>query len=238
MKYRVPCCLLFVSLFAAQVGAAQDREFTVGVSGSMLVPTSALSKRFVAAPGGSLFFFVNRGTPQWGAAFEYVKFSKLADNLSVSRPITDTVGGVPQKTFYQIPLPKLAMSLEMFGASVQARYDAVRFGDLLVNIGFGAGIYRWTFKRNEYRDSLRVQTLRGVRTAAVLNVPALQQQDWSGGLNAGIDLVFRIADPVSVTGGARYKIIIGELWPTLALDLESVSTFQMLDLRAGISVDF
>jgi hypothetical protein len=41
-----------------------------------------------------------------------------------------------------------------------------------------------------------------------------------------------------LNAGARYKLIIGELWPTVALDLESVSTFQMLDLRAGLSIDF
>jgi hypothetical protein len=230
--------LLAAVLFAVTMASAQDRDYSVGASGTMSLPTSALAKRFVAAPGGLFYFFINRGTPQWGGAVEYTKFSKLADNLSVSRPITDTANGVPQKTYYTIPIPKIEMSLEIFGASLQARYEVVRFGDLLVNAGFGAGIYRWTFKRNEYRDSLRAQTPRGERTAAVVNVPALEQQDWSGGFNVGTDILFRVLDPVSINVGARYKLIIGELWPTLALDLEGVSTMQMLDLRAGISIDF
>jgi hypothetical protein len=43
--------------------------------------------------------------------------------------------------------------------------------------------------------------------------------------------------PVTVWAGARFKLIAGELWPSLDLDLENVSAFQMIDVRLGLRVD-
>lgn len=238
MKTVFQHSVIIVALLCSSTTFSQLREISVGATGSIMVPVGSLSKRFVSAPGGSIFFFVNRGTPQWGGAIEYIKFSKITSALSVNRPVTDTVNNVPVKTYYQSRIPNIDMSLEMFGATVLARYVVLQVGDLSLDVGFGAGVYWWTFNRNAYYDTIKVQTPKGTRVSAILQVPALEQQDWSGGINAGVNLGFRLADPVVVNLGARYKSIIGELWPTLALDLENVSTFQMLDLRAGISVDF
>jgi hypothetical protein len=225
-------------VLGAATAVAQSADISIGVNGSLYSPVGTLSKRFVSAPGGSAFFYLHRGKPQWGGAVEYMKFTKMADGLSINRPVTDTVSGVPQETFYRIPIPRLTMSLEIAGAYVQARYELLRFDPLVVNIGFGMGLHYWLFKRNEYYDTLNVQTPLGTRTAAILSVPSLKQEDWSAGFNAGLDLGLRLFEPLSLNLGARYKLIVGELWPTLALDIESVSTLQLIDLRAGLSADF
>jgi hypothetical protein len=235
-EYKIVLLLLLIAPFIF----AQEKSFTIGANASLMVPVGTLSKRFLAAPGATLYFSVKRGNPEWGGSLEYFKYDREnTGKLFIKRSVpVDTVSGVPREETFQIGLPKLSMFVEVIGAAVNAKYELLNTGILSTSIGFGAGIYHWKAERSEYYDTMNVQTSRGPKVADVLRVPKLGQDDWSGGFNLGADVGFRVFDPVTLNVGARYKLIVGELWPTLALDLENVSTFQMIDLRAGLSVDF
>ena len=101
-----------------------------------------------------------------------------------------------------------------------------------------AGFYYWNYDRGSYSDSLFADTTgRGdLVIIEIINVPALNQKDWSGGLNAGVDFNINIFEPVWLNLSANYKLIIAELWPTLDLNLENVSGLQFFDFRAGINL--
>jgi hypothetical protein len=46
-----------------------------------------------------------------------------------------------------------------------------------------------------------------------------------------------VMDPVCLTVGADYRLIVTELWPALDLDMENVSGLQSVSFRAGIKFD-
>ena len=131
------------------------------------------------------------------------------------------------------------MMLELIGGSADVRFRLVDAGFLKADLGLGFGMFRWRALRGAFQDSLYADTTgTGSRDLiAVVNVPALSQQDWSGGLSAGLDVDMPVVDAVSVWLSARFKLIAGELWPSLDLDLENVSTLQMMDLKLGVRVD-
>ena len=107
------------------------------------------------------------------------------------------------------------------------------------NVNLGFGVFKWSSLREAFDDTLFVKDDSGNDVYAdYIKVPELTQGEWSGGLNAGINVGMKIFDPVWFTVGTNFKAVIGELWSALALDLENVSTFQMLEIKAGIKINF
>ena len=69
-------------------------------------------------------------------------------------------------------------------------------------------------------------------------MPASRQEDWSGTLNLGLDAAVKLVDPVWLVAGVDYKLIVGELWQTLDLDLENVAGMQFVSFRVGLRAEF
>ncbi|MGE5363291.1 MAG: hypothetical protein ACM3SM_04110 [Bacteroidota bacterium] len=232
-------CLAAV-LFAG-VSPAQNK-FVAGAGASMLFPIGTLHDRYNPAAGGS-FYFGKQVSENWtwvGKA-EYYKFTELnKDKLSIKRIVDYTRNGTEYSKDFVIPLDKIDMELEVAGASVNAKanlYDADIFRS---NLDMGFGMYRWKNYIAPYKDTMYV-TVPGMENrlvAEVLNVPGNTQVDWSGGLNLGLEAEVRLFEPVWFSAGASYKVVIGELWPLLSLDLENVSAFQMFEIKAGIKAEF
>lgn len=227
--------LHLVALVLAPALFAQEPTVSIGAHGLWLAPVGPLANRFRPTTGGSVDFRLKRDNPQWGGSVEYFKFDKEAtDKLFITRTVRDS--SKQAEGTFNIPLSRLTMSLEVVGASANISYDIWYTEVLETRITAGFGIYRWKGTRSGYYDTLRAQLGDSLLIAEILRVPPLEQVDWSGGFNLGADIDLRIYGPVWFAVGGRFRLVVGELWPTLALDLENVSTFQILEVRAGIRV--
>jgi hypothetical protein len=130
------------------------------------------------------------------------------------------------------------MELEVAGAGVEGRYAFLDAGAIRGVGSLGFGFYYWENFRGAYYDSVQVDTsgLGDAQTVWTFDVPANRQIDWSGGFDLGVDVEANAFGPVWFVAGARYRLIVGELWPALALDIENVSGMQLFRAHAGVAV--
>jgi len=215
---------------------AQDKIYFAGLSGSYFIPVGSLSYRFKPDGGFSLFAgYKSSESWEWFGKFEYLSFVKEnRDKLKLKRNVN--LGG--SEEILEFDLPKLETDLKIYGLSANANAKILDFDFFRSDLTFGFGIYRWESGRSGYFDTLRVERSGVTYDAVILKVPPLKQLDWSGGFNVGINLSTKIIDPIWFEVNANYKVVIGELWATLDLDLENVSVFQMYEIRAGLKARF
>ena len=238
MKPRLLILLLVLFLLLLP-GAlrAQSSSWDFGVAADYVIPIGGLADRFLPTLGGSLRIGIPTGTSaRWSALVEYAKFDRLNNDALVIRRTVDVGGG--ERTF-GFPIEGLDMKQEWIGVSADVRFQIVDAEFLRAHLGLSFGMFRWLGSRGAYSDSLFVDTT-GAGTQdliAVVKVPGLSQQDWSGGFSAGVDVEVPVVSPVTLWAGARYKLIAGELWPSLDLNLENVSAFQMIDVKIGLRID-
>jgi hypothetical protein len=228
---------LFLPLIGAILATApmHGQDLRAGAYVSYLLPVGTLQDRFFPTVGGSVTFGMSDGSPAWFGSFEYIKFDREnTDELAITRTVND--GGQDQE--YSIPLTKLSMDLEIVGVALNGTTSLWNAGSVDIQASAGFGVYHWNSYRSAYQDSMKAQTPSGPVLVEVLDVPESEQEDWSGGLQLGLDVRYHLGGPMFLTAGARYKIVIGELWPALSLDLENVSGMQMIDIRAGVSAVF
>lgn len=126
----------------------------------------------------------------------------------------------------------LSLKLEITGSSVTGQYF-LRPAERGLNpyLLWNIGVYRWFAERGSY-------IITDENADESILVPGRNQNDWSWGfsIGAGSD-IYKFKNLILSTG-IKYRIIIAELWPALALDLENVSGMQMLIGKIGISVYF
>lgn len=234
----------FIYIIAAAVvlitteADAQKIQFTAGADGSLFIPSGTLADRFKPGMGFTLRFGQETAPGWfWYGAFEYLNLdSENDEKLSVKRNLN--VAGSPQTV--QVPTPGIDMYLTSYGLSANARTTLADFGFLKTDLEFGFGVYRWEGFRGSFRDSIYYDTT-GTGTKSGLeyiSIAEIKQTDWSGGVNAGIGITIPIMKPLDFYLAAHYKLIIGELWPALALDMENVSVFQMYQISAGVRGSF
>lgn len=230
--------LLILLLILIDPLKSQNYEFTIGATGSYFQPIGSLADRFKPTYGGSFTFgrAINK-TVEWYAKAEYFKFEKVNEEKAI---ITRDLTFNDVKKTYTMPLPNLEMSLEVIGLSANVNFKVIDTDFFDGNITGGFGIFRWIGKRGAYYDSLMVDTTGNgdFTLGQVVGVPSIDQNDWSGGFNVGLDANIKITGPVWFNIAGNYKVVVGELWPSLSLDIENVSTFQMIEARAGIKIRF
>ncbi len=230
--------LTILSIIIIGSSVYSQNKFLVGASANYNIPVGMLANRMEPAPGFLIYF--GRQTSQdwtWIGKFEYFKLSEVNKDQMKKFVKSDVLGTI---NTFEFPLPKLKMDLTVAGLTAEAKYNFLNTDLVDANINLGFGFYFWEHFRSDYKDSLFVDTtgVGNLVLIEVLNVPSLRQKDWSGGINFGLDFIFTLFEPLSLNVSANYKIIIAELWPTLALNLENVSGLQFVDLRAGIRFDF
>lgn len=217
---------------------SQENIFFIGVSSTYNFPTGQLGKRL----NGNLGFLLYLGKPvsddwTWVGKLEYFKLTDVNKNEMKKFIKSDLLGSV--RTF-EFPLTNIEMNLTAVGLTAEAKYRIFRtsFFDTDFNLGFG--FFFWEFFRNSYMDSLFVDSTGNGDFVLVeaLNVPSLRQKDWSGSVNFGTEFNVNFFDPLSINLAINYKLIIAELWPSLALNLENVSGLQFIDIRAGVKYEF
>ena len=232
---KVLFSLIFISLFS-QISYSQSEMWIVGANSTYNIPLGNLANRMEANLGGIIYAGkkLNSGWT-WVGKFEYLKLNKVNKD-KMFKFVKSDVDGTPED--YKFDLPYLKMDLTVAGLSAEARYNLLTTSFIEANLNFGFGFYYWEHFRSGYQDSLFITSAGNNNPLLVeyLDVPPLRQKDWSGGINLGADINILIFDPVSLNFGFNYKIIIGELWPTLSLNLENVSGMQFFDVRAGFHV--
>lgn len=229
---------LLITTIAVLFSCSTDAQnhYVFGASGSYYVPFGSLADRFKPTAGGSFYFGQETNDAwTWFGRVEYFKFDEEnTDKLFLKRKLK--VNGIEND--YEIPLPDLKLSLEVAGLSAVAGFKILETNYLDVKGTFGFGITRWLYTRSAYYDSLYIDTTGAgaLKLAQVLDVPANSQVDWSGTFDFGLDLNVKVYGPVWINAGARYKVIVGEIWTALDLDFENISTFQMFDFSAGLRI--
>lgn len=227
-----------LSIIIIATSVYSQNKLLVGASANYNIPIGMLANRMKPAPGYLIYF--GKQTSQdwtWTGKFEYFKLSDVNKEQMKKFVKSDVLGRI--KTF-EFPLPKIKMDLTVAGLTAETKYNFLNSDLVDANINLGFGFYFWEHFRSDYKDSLFIDSTGAGNLVLieVLNVPSLRQKDWSGGVNFGLDFIFNLLEPFSLNISANYKIIIAELWPTLALNLENVSGLQFVDLRAGIRFDF
>lgn len=240
---RLPLCAAALLLIMATAvplsrGQAQTRTVIAGAGPVFDLPIGTLHDRFRGAFGG-MAYAGGEVSPQWTwiGKLEYVELGSL--NTDALHKIV-TLGQGSAKQQYSVPLPKLTMKLTATSLTAEAMLSLFRSGGLQSHAVLGFGFTHWVNTRGQYYDSLFVDSaaIGHFVKAQDLAVPSNRQEDWSGTLNLGFDVAVKMADPVWLVAGVDYKIILGELWQTLDLDLENVSGLQFVTLRAGVRAEF
>jgi hypothetical protein len=232
MKSSLAAIVLLMMFSADSI--AQENKYLIGAGGNYNIPVGSLADRFKPAAGG--YFYGGQEVSSrwtWIGKLEYYKFTETNKDALVKRVLLDA-GEMTRE--YKFPLTGLELELTVAGASAEARYSILDSDVIEADLNFGFGFYYWEHFRGKYTDSLYADTT-GTGDLVLLEtlvVPAIRQKDWSGSINFGANFNIRIADPVYLNISGNYKIIIGELWQTLVLDIENVSSLQLFDIRAGI----
>lgn len=228
---------IFTILLLLSTGLLAQGKYFAGAGYSYLTPVGELKNRFSPGYGASVFFGKDMSA-KWtlSGKLEYLVFDKInEDKMNIKR---EYLIGTQNKSF-SYPIKSLKMDLKAYGASFQADYHIFRdtWYDVKLNLGFG--IYKWNFSRGSYSDSLYAPDTAGVsKLQEALQVPTLDQDDWSGTFNVGAEFGVQIVDPLWFSISAGYKNILGELWSTLKLDFENVASMQMIDIKATLRARF
>ena len=122
----------------------------------------------------------------------------------------------------------LHMQLEILGASLEGRYTLTAWSGLRPFLLWEVGLYRWRVVRGSY-------SINDPATGGETLVPERNQSEWSWGFSAGLGTDFLIIKNLALNAGLRYRMVVGELWPALALELENVSVFQMAVFSTGLT---
>jgi hypothetical protein len=215
--------------------SGQSTGFVVGGEGIALFPAGELTKRFTQTFGYALSVReAHNNNPRWGGFVEYAVMDKEnRDKLFIKRK--DTLNAVERDLVF--PLKDFEMAFEYIGLGVTANYSIISGSVIDLNGRVSFGIYNWKFTRDAYFDSIKVDTgsvTPKFKLIDVIRVPASQQHDWSGGFDIGLETDVVVFSPFIVSAGVRYKVILAELWPTLALDMENVSGLQTAQITVGL----
>jgi len=230
--------LLTVLCVLPQGGAnAQTGSVIAGAGAVYNLPVGSLHNRYRGAMGGMVYVGAEV-SPEWTwvGKFEYVELT--TPNTDALRKVV-TLGQGTAAERYTVPLPGLAMKLTAASLTAEAMLNLHRSAGMQAHAVVGFGFTNWVNTRGAYYGTLVVDSAgTGNRVKALeLAVPENRQEDWSGTLNVGIGGAVRLVDPLWLTAGVDYKIIVGELWQTLDLDLENVAGMQFLSARVGVRAD-
>lgn len=229
--------IIFILIFSFPI-LPQKFNFIAGAEASYLLPRATFGERFKPSNGFNIYFGKQFNEKlSWVGRIDHFSFrEENREKLNLTRKLT--VNNAERS--FTVPLPKLEMEFDATGIIANGKYHLFSNSSFKTNLEFGFGIYYWVFYRKDYYEQILVDTSGNGDMTVLTNlaVPPSRQIDWSGAVNFGFEQNVLIINPVWFVVAANYKMIIGELWPTLAIDLENVSGIQMFDIRAGFRAEF
>ena len=232
--HKIIKIILFILLLVSSPIFSQQPQLVFGADATYNLPLGMMSDRMKSNIGG-LFYVGAKISPDWtwvGKA-EYFKLTEVNEDQMFKFVTADFSGS---RENYRFSLPGITMEFTAAGIIAEARYNLFASASFEGDLNFGFGFHYWEYSRDSYNDSLFVDSsgTGNLIFVEALDVPSLKQKDWSGSIILGADFNLKLFEPVWFNAGVNYKLIIGELWPSLALNLENVSGLQFIDFRAGI----
>lgn len=229
--------ILFLILFISSAFSYAQNSAVIAAGTNYNLPVGSLSDRLKGNFGG--WFYAGKQVNDnwtWVGKFEYFRLNEVNEE-QMYKIVETNIGGTNEQI--KFPLNNITMELTVVGLTAEAKYKIFKEDFVETNLNLGFGFYYWNYDRSGFSDSLFADTTGNGDLALVeiLDVPPLNQKDWSGGINLGLDFDIYLFEPLWLNISANYKLIIAELWPTLSLNLENVSGLQFIDIRAGLKVN-
>ena len=231
-------CIVVASFVSVQTLRSQVRASVAGAAAVYNLPIGTLHDRYNGAVGGMVYAGGEVSAQWlWTGKFEYFELTSLNTD-ALQKNVTLGTGTTMER--YKVPLPKLTMKLTAASLTAEAQLSLLRTSEFQSHAVLGFGFVIWVHTRGAYYDSLFVDSAATGHLVKVadLAVPTNRQEDWSGTLNLGLDAAVKLIDPVWLVAGIDYKLIVGELWQTLDLDLENVAGMQFVSFRVGLRAEF
>jgi opacity protein-like surface antigen len=202
-------CVLFVS-----TAEAQDRgRFSARLDAQFVQPVFGLADRFSAFPSGALALgYETDARTHWELRLTFLNFPQSATPALAFDPAERDVDA-----------SLIGVGLEVVGGGIHVERRLREAARFLPYVSIGGGFYHWKETRAAYDHG-------------EIFLTPLERSQWSGGLTGGLGLEYVLSPMISLTTAADYNLIFGELWPTLAVGLENVSTFQFVSARLGVRV--
>ncbi len=204
--------ILLAILIVSEVSAQE--AIVAGIYGNYSAPVAGLSDWFKPAVDAAVSFGIaDADDGEW--TYEAI--------ITASRFDRENLSGYAAG--------RLQLQLEHIAVLYSARYRLTRWGNFTPYFTFAFGPHYWKGIRGK------------IDANDELGIPEIKErvlEEWNWGARAGAALQYQVAPDWSVDLIGYYRLIIGDLWPTLQehIELESVSGFQTLNLSAGIRYNF
>jgi opacity protein-like surface antigen len=208
--------LLVCAVLLAALPAEAQTSWRVSAAGSFVQPTLGMADRFGGHVTGSI------GVGQWLTP-ERLYLEGRIERYAFSQ------GAVVLRARTEGPeveTEQFNLSLDLLGGGFHLQRTLLTLGMVRPYATGGIGMYHWQERRAAYEDEHHT-------------VPELERAaQWSAGFHGGLGTELLVTRQAAVVLGAHYTVIMGELWPALALGLENVSSFQFANASLGIRYSF
>ncbi|MDZ7338666.1 MAG: hypothetical protein ONB30_09000 [candidate division KSB1 bacterium] len=132
---------------------------------------------------------------------------------------------LPKENTSRLYYRDLDLYFRSVSATVRASHALASWPRLQVFAGGGVGLHHWRATRGAYQ-------------LAEVFVPAREQDQWSWAFESGMGARMALGGRFGILVEIGYRLIVGELWPALALRLENVSGLQSLFCTFGVQTAF
>jgi len=124
---------------------------------------------------------------------------------------------------------RLQLELQHIGITVNGNYKLGRISILNPYLNLGGGLYSWKGIRGEIQAD---STLNPVLPF----IAEKKLEEWNWGFRAGLGVEFNITEQISIDILGYYRIVVGDLWPTLQphIELENVSGFTSVNVSLQV----
>ncbi|HOC88363.1 MAG TPA: hypothetical protein PKI90_02355 [bacterium] len=197
---------------AAPANAVEPGKWGLALEGIYSIPSGALAEWFKPAPGYAVAIG-QQYNQQWylEGVLEHNVFDR--ENLS------------------GYPAGRLELALRHTALLFSGRYSLARMGALQPSLHFGAGVLHWQGSRGEIAADPAIDL-------PYIEEKVLQEYNWTFRIGAGME--FAATSSLGVTLFAHYRLVMGDLYPTMQphIELEGVSGFQTLNAGLGLRYYF
>ncbi|MBC7187568.1 MAG: hypothetical protein H5U38_11085 [Calditrichaeota bacterium] len=119
----------------------------------------------------------------------------------------------------------LELHFTSMSATVRGSHIITSWHSVHPFVGGGVGLHRWRSRRGAYQ-------------LVEVSVPAREQEEWSWAFEGSLGARIGVARRFCLVVETGYRLIVGELWPALALRLENVSGLQSVFCTLGLQIVF
>lgn len=125
------------------------------------------------------------------------------------------------------------LKLEHVGILANGKYQLAQWSKLEPFFNIGGGLFYWKGSRGQIEANPDLDP----------SLPFIERkilEEWNWGFRTGVGLEYKITQDLSSELMGYYRIVVGDLWPTLQphIELEGVSGFQTLNLAFNIRYYF